>query len=72
MLAKLGISKDVRARILSHGIGGVQDRHYDMHSYADEKRIALEAWETTLVEILNGRDRSKKVVSMRTRGISGS
>jgi len=72
MLAKLGISKDVRARILSHGIGGVQDRHYDMHSYADEKRIALEAWETTLVEILNERDRSKKVVSMRTRGISGS
>ncbi len=71
MLAKLGISKDVRARILSHGIGGVQDRHYDMHSYSDEKRIALEAWDATLIKILTGSKQDKKVVNMRTRGMIG-
>ena len=28
MLAGIGVSRDVRAEILSHGLGGVQDRHY--------------------------------------------
>ena len=68
MLAKMGVSKDVRARILSHGIGGVQDRHYDMHDYADEKRAALEAWEALLIEIQTGTERGKKVVNLRGRG----
>jgi integrase len=44
MLAAMGISRDVRAQLLSHGIGGVQDKHYDRHAYTDEKRNALTAW----------------------------
>ena len=44
MLAAMGISKDVRAQLLSHGLGGVQGRHYDQHEYMDEKRNALQAW----------------------------
>lgn len=44
MLAAMGISKDVRAQLLSHGLGGVQDRHYDQHEYMAEKRNALQAW----------------------------
>ena len=68
MLAKMGVSKAVRARILSHGISGVQDRNYDMHDYTDEKRAALEAWNATLIEIQTGGERGKKVVSMRARG----
>lgn len=43
-LAALGISKDTRAQIQSHGLGGVQDRHYDRHDYMAEKRRALDAW----------------------------
>ena len=43
-LAGLGISKDIRAQIQSHGLGGIQGRHYDKHDYADEKRAALVAW----------------------------
>lgn len=43
-LAALGISKDVRAQLQSHGLGGVQARHYDRHDYAAEKRAALVAW----------------------------
>ena len=48
MLAAMGISKDLRAQLQSHGLGGVQDRHYDRHDYLDEKRRALEAWEAHL------------------------
>lgn len=43
-LAALGVSKDVRAHLLSHGVHGVQARHYDRHSYLPEKRAALELW----------------------------
>ncbi|WP_125076899.1 integrase [Pseudoxanthomonas sp. SGT-18] len=42
-LADLGIHSDVRAQLQSHGLGGVQSRHYDRHDYLDEKRAALEA-----------------------------
>lgn len=41
-LAALKVPMDVRAQIQSHGLGGVQARHYDRHDYADEKREALE------------------------------
>lgn len=51
MLAGMGISKDVRAQLLSHGLGGVQGRHYDQHDYMDEKRNALQAWEARLNEL---------------------
>lgn len=55
MLAAMGISKDYRAQIQSHGLGGVQDRHYDRHAYMDEKRRALEAWDAKLQEIASGK-----------------
>lgn len=51
MMAAMGISKDLRAQIQSHGLGGVQDRHYDRHDYMQEKRRALEAWEARLNEL---------------------
>lgn len=65
MLAALGISKDLRAQIQSHGLGGIQDRHYDRHKYMDEKRNALEAWNTKLEEIKTGQRAAGKVVSLR-------
>jgi integrase len=34
MLASLKVPSDVRAQLLSHGLGGVQNRHYDHHDYA--------------------------------------
>lgn len=51
MLASLGINKDTRAQLLSHGISGVQAAHYDRHDYIKEKREALIAWESRLEEI---------------------
>ncbi len=43
-LAKLGISKDIRAQLQSHGLGGVQDRHYDKHDYLHQKQMTLATW----------------------------
>jgi hypothetical protein len=48
------ISKDIRAQLLSHGLSGVQAAHYDRHSYTNEKRSALIAWEQRLKQILVG------------------
>lgn len=42
-LADLGVHSDVRAQLQSHGLGGVQSRHYDRHDYLKEKWEALEA-----------------------------
>ncbi len=43
-MAALGISKDIRAQVQSHGLGGIQARHYDRHEYMPEKRAALDLW----------------------------
>jgi integrase len=36
------VSFDVLAHLLSHGMGGVQARHYQKYDFLDEKREALE------------------------------
>lgn len=54
-MAALGISKDVRAQIQSHGLGGVQDRHYDRHEYMAEKRSTLEVWAAHLAGTKHGK-----------------
>lgn len=40
-MSKYGVSKDTRGRLQSHGIAGVQDRHYDGYEYLPEKKKAL-------------------------------
>jgi integrase len=61
-LAELGISKDIRAQLLSHGISGVQAKHYDRYSYLTEKREALGRWEAYLDGLL---DPSRKVFALK-------
>jgi hypothetical protein len=65
-MARLGVSKDLRAQIQSHGLGGIQARHYDKHDYMVEKRAALEMWGRYLDELKAGR-RQLNVVEMRKR-----
>lgn len=43
LLASARISSEIRGRLQSHGISGVQARHYDGHDYMAEKRHALVA-----------------------------
>jgi hypothetical protein len=54
MLASLGVSRNVRAQLQSHGLGGVQQRHYDRHEYILEKRQALEKWRRHLERLKAG------------------
>ena len=48
LAASKGVSRDVRAQIQSHGLSGVQARHYDKHDYREEKRRSLESWAAVL------------------------
>ena len=56
MLAGLGVSRDIRAQLLSHGISGVQAVHYDRYSYMKEKHAALFKWERYLNKISAGEE----------------
>lgn len=49
-LAAAKVSKETRAQLQSHGITGVQAKHYDKYDYLPEKRQALE----TLLRIATG------------------
>lgn len=42
LLAAAGVSKDIRGNLQSHGLSGVQAKHYDDHDYLPQKRQALE------------------------------
>lgn len=57
LLASARVSSDIRGRLQSHGISGVQARHYDGHDYLDEKRQALE----TLFRLLDAPEASNVV-----------
>ena len=65
MLASLKVPSDVRAQLLSHGLGGVQNRHYDHHDYALEKKQALERWARHLTTLTG--DDKPTVVGLRER-----
>ncbi|WP_345782925.1 integrase family protein [Stenotrophomonas maltophilia] len=62
-LAALGLSEEVRGHLQSHGLSGVQKRHYNFFEYDAEKRAAVEA----LYELLTGAGAT--VVPMR-KGLS--
>lgn len=60
-LAAAGVDKETRAFLQSHGLGGVQNAHYNKHTYLNEKRTAL----VTLRGLLE--PCGKKVVPIRRR-----
>lgn len=68
-LAALKVSKDKRAQLQSHGLGGVQDRHYDRYSYMDEKAEALVLWNKHLSEILSATDAGRSPPSLRSPAV---
>jgi integrase len=55
------VSGDVLANLLSHGMGGVQQRHYQHHSFFEEKLDAL----NKLKRMLNEKS---KAIEMRVQG----
>jgi integrase len=65
MLSRLGIIKDIRAQLMSHGLGGVQNRNYDRNTYMDEKYISLLAWEEKLNAIMSGQPMPSNVTPIQ-------
>lgn len=61
LLASARITTEIRGRLQSHGITGVQARHYDGHDYMEEKRHAVE----TLFKLLDATVASN-VVQLKT------
>jgi integrase len=60
LLAEAGVALHIRGQLQSHGLGGVQEAHYDAHSYMPEKRKALH----TLHRLLE-QEKAAKVVPLR-------
>jgi integrase len=53
-LQALGVSRDVRAQLLSHGrSSGIQARHYERYDFLREKAEALRLWEQHLSSVLD-------------------
>jgi integrase len=52
LMARAGVRPDISERVLGHVIAGVEGT-YDRHSYADEKRDALEKLAATITRILS-------------------
>lgn len=72
MLAEIGVSREIRAHLLSHGrSAGVQEKHYDRYSYLPEKRAALERWAERLKQILDP-SRTAKVIPHPRAGRSAA
>jgi hypothetical protein len=42
LLAKLGVGLEIRNSLQSHGLHGVENRHYNKYDFYDEKKVALE------------------------------
>lgn len=64
MLAGLGVSSDIRAQLQSHGLGGVQNRHYDRHDYAPEKKRTLDLWSAHLKSLKERNGQQSNVVPL--------
>src|ERR1035437_711002 len=52
LMVRAGVRPDISERVLGHVIAGVEGT-YDRHSYADEKRDALEKLAAMIEHILN-------------------
>ena len=72
-LQALGVERDVRAQLLSHGrTSGVQQRHYERHDFLEEKADALSLLESHILGLFqsktgkrSGTRRTKKFVGKR-------
>lgn len=66
MLASMGVSEEIRGRVQSHGLTGVQHKHYNKYKYFAEKQDVLKRWERHLEWIRTGT--TAKVISLRGAG----
>jgi len=53
-MVRLGITETIVGRILNHARQGVTAKVYALHSYAPEKRHALNAWAAEIERVTGG------------------
>jgi len=63
-VASTGVGRFIVARLLGHADRAITSV-YDKYSYDDEKRRALERWDSRLEEIITGKPRPSNVVQLR-------
>jgi integrase len=63
-MVRLGVSEEVVGRVLNHAAKGVTAKVYALHTYAPEKRSALDRWAAELMRAVEGKA-ADKVVSLR-------
>jgi integrase len=64
-MVRLGVTEDVVGRVLNHAPKGVTAKVYALHTYAPEKRSALDRWAAELMRAVEGRV-EEKVVPLRS------
>lgn len=64
-MSRLAIADDTKKRLLSHGVSGVHDKHYNKYSYENELRNAAASWEAELERIESKSDSMRKVINIR-------
>jgi integrase len=52
----VGVTKDTRAQLLSHGISGVQDNVYDQSNYLPAKKDAMRVWNDYVNDLCIGQN----------------
>lgn len=52
LAARAGLSKDERDLIQNHLRSDISSKHYDRHSYAEERRAAMDKWNVWLTHLL--------------------
>lgn len=65
MAETLGIHKDVRGQLLSHGLSGVQDKVYDKGQHLVAKTLALKSWVGLLKSVRAGTAITSNVVPLK-------
>jgi integrase len=55
-MVRLGVAETIVGRVLNHAVQGVTAKVYALHSYAPEKRNALNRWAAEIVRAVSGED----------------
>lgn len=66
-MVRLGIAETVVSRVLNHAVKGVTAQVYALHSYAPEKRSALDRWAAEVARAVEGKPAGKVIKLERSQ-----
>jgi integrase len=68
-MGEIGISREMKQQLLSHGLSGVQETHYDRYAYVPQKAEALKVWQEYMLSMAEAQ-RSTYLQTYSVRGVS--